>query len=643
MSAPVLVAQDLRRSYGERVVLDGVSLALEPGERVALVGVNGSGKTTLARILAGEEPADAGEVIMRGGAQVAVLSQEPRFLPNATAEATALEGLREWADAMARHDAATAALSAGEGDVDAHLAAHLAAQGDAAAAIERLGGWSRDAEARAMLQQLRAPDGAREVATMSGGERRRVALARALVARPDLLVLDEPTNHLDVETIEWLERHLADEAAQPGSVLVITHDRAFLDAVATRTIELEHGKVFSYDGGFTAYLEARAEREAHEDRVERNRQNLLRRELAWLRRGPKARTTKQKARVQRAEAVVAQSGPKRRGEVKLGAEVARAGRTLLTLDRVSIHRGEQTLVRDLTLTVDKGECIGIVGPNGAGKSSLLAAMLDEPSEGLRVEGSLRRSEKLQVVLLDQARSGLDPAKSIVDNVSDGGRVVFAGQNLDARTYLERFLFAYREQDRPVATLSGGERVRVLLARLLLQPMNLLVLDEPTNDLDLHTLRALEAMIAELEATVLLVTHDRWMLDRLATQVLAFEGDGAVVPYAGGYSDLLAQRAQREPVREPSRKTGKTGRKSERPPSVERPEGPRPLRAREREELDALPGRIDEAEQHLEACATRIGAEVAGTDAHAEAMADYEAATAALEALMARWEELESRS
>ncbi len=627
---PVLVAQGLQRSYGPREVLADVSLALEPGERVALVGVNGSGKSTLARILSGLEVPDGGSVVLRNDARIAILAQEPQFKEGATAIEAALEGLADWREAMNAHERASEALSTGD-----DFEKWLEVQAQAGADIERLGGWSRESEAESMLQQLQAPPADRLVSTMSGGERRRVALARALVSKADFLVLDEPTNHLDVETIEWLEGHLQDPAAQPGAVLCITHDRYFLDRIATRTIELEYGVVHSFVGGFTAYLEGKAEREAHDDRVEKNRQNFIRRELAWLRRGPKARSTKQKARIDRAESVIGASGPKKRGDVKLHAAVARSGRTLLSLDKVSIDLGERRLVNELTFTLNKGDCVGIVGPNGAGKSTLISAMLGTAVEDAIIGGDVRQGETLKVVSLDQKRSGLDLNKSIVDNVSEGGRVDFQGQSLDARTYLERFLFEYKEQDRPVETLSGGERVRVLLAKLLLQPMNLLVLDEPTNDLDLHTLSALESMIGDLKATVLLVTHDRWMLDRLATQVLCFEGEGQVTAYAGGYTDLLAQRAKTPApasVAPPAPKKSKKKKGSGR--------GRPKFGAKEQSELDGMAAAIEAAEAESEALGLALAEGATSGEAHEKAMTAYEKSVAKVETLMARWETLE---
>ncbi len=325
--------------------------------------------------------------------------------------------------------------------------------------------------------------------------------------------------------------------------------------------------------------------------------------------------------------------------MKLHAAVARSGRTLLSLDKVSIDLGERRLVNELTFTLNKGDCVGIVGPNGAGKSTLISAMLGTAVEDAIIGGDVRQGETLKVVSLDQKRSGLDLNKSIVDNVSEGGRVDFQGQSLDARTYLERFLFEYKEQDRPVETLSGGERVRVLLAKLLLQPMNLLVLDEPTNDLDLHTLSALESMIGDLKATVLLVTHDRWMLDRLATQVLCFEGEGQVTAYAGGYTDLLAQRAQMATpasVAPPAKKSKKKKGSSE-----GRSKGRPKFGAKEQAELDGMAATIEAAEAESETLGLALAEGATSGQAHEKAMGAYEKSVSAIEKLMARWETLEA--
>ncbi len=626
----VLSAQRLARSYGTRVVLDDVSLTLARGDRVGLVGGNGSGKSTLARILAGIEEPDRGERILRRGVEVGYLPQEPRFEGDPTALEAALGGLHRWRAAVAEHTRVSEAMSAPGAD----LKALVEAQQQAAAAVERLGGWNREAEAEAMLGRVHAPAPDRRVSTMSGGERRRVDLARVLVSRPEVLILDEPTNHLDVDTIEWLEAHLARE--QPGALLVITHDRYFLDRVVDRTAELSRGTLRVYDGGYRAYLEAKAEREAHEARVEHNRQRFVKQELDWLRRSPKARTTKQKARIQRAQEAIAERAPTRERTVSLEAETLRSGRTIVELDELRLEIGGRTLVRDLTLSLTEGERVGIVGPNGAGKTSLLRAVLGEL---LPASGRVVRGAKTRITYVGQHREGLDERASVLDNVT-GGRALleFGGRTVHAHSYLERFLFDGAQQRQPVGALSGGEKARVLLAKLLLQPTNLLVLDEPTNDLDVMTLAALEELVVEMGVATLVVTHDRFFLDRIATSILAFEGEGRVVRYAGDYTAYRRQRPPAAP-QAAAPKQPKPKPASPRPPR-------RGLSGKEKRELaslmetiEALEGELAELEARLADPRTYAGG---GSEAAELARALDERRTA-LDAKLERWEVLEAKA
>ncbi len=630
-AVPVLTANELTRSYGARAVLGGVSLTLEEGERMGLVGPNGAGKSTLGRILAGAEEADSGSVVTRRGLRVGYLPQEPRFEGDPTAREGVLSGLTAWTAAKARYDDASAALAAGQ-DVERWLAE----QTEAAADIERLGGYDRAHQAEAVLDRLGIVDPDRRVGRMSGGERRRVDLARLLVSRPELAILDEPTNHLDVDTIEWLEKHLTDE--QPGALLLITHDRFFLDRVVTRTAELDRGALRLYEGGYEAYLEAKAEREAHEARAEQNRQNLMRRELDWLRRSAPARTTKQKARIDRAKTVIAKDAPKAARGVALEVDTVRSGKTVVDLDDLRLEVAGRALVKGLTLTVQPGDRIGIVGPNGAGNTTLLRTLLGEraPDGGRVVVG-----QNARITYLGQRREGLDEDQSVLDNVAGGlGRVTLGERTMDVRAYLERFLFDGEQQRQPVRSLSGGEKARVLLAKLLLQPTNLFILDEPTNDLDVTTLAALEELLVEMQGTALVVTHDRWFLDRVATAVLAFEGDGRVVRYPGGYTLYKALRGET-----PAERPSPPAKAQPAPPKATAPKK-RGLTYGERLELEGIVDRIGEAEETVGALETRLSDPAVyqtngGADA-AALVAELDAAKRTLERLMTRWEALEAK-
>jgi ATP-binding cassette subfamily F protein uup len=634
-SAPVLSAQDLHKAFGARAILDGVSVSIHAGERIGLVGVNGAGKSTLARILAGTEIADSGTVARRRGASIAVLEQEPWFDPELTARDIALSGLAAWSDAKVRHEAAGAALSRGAGATDELLRAQTEAADD----VERLGGWDMSHKALAILDHVNIRDPEARVATLSGGERRRVALAKILVARPDLAVLDEPSNHLDVETIEWLETYLSED--YPGAMILITHDRYLLDRVATRTWEIDKGQVYAYEGGYEDYLEAKTERLALDARVEGNRQNFLRRELEWLRRQPKARTGKQKARIQRAETARDTIAPKIEGRAQFTAETSRLGKTVLEFKGISIDLGGRRLVREFDLMVGRGERIGVVGKNGTGKTTMLRALLGEVPLS---EGSIDIGQNTRIAYFDQHRAGLDEAASIFDNVGGAkGRVEIGGQMLDIYSYLERFSFDRQKQRQPVGSLSGGERARVALAKLLAQRANLFLFDEPTNDLDVETLSSLEEMLVEMDGSAIVVTHDRWFLNRVATAIVAFEGDGRVVRYAGTYDDYRKQRAA---YAEQLAKGGEpvAREKTSAPPEALKKTG-KGLSYSERLELEKIMDRIEAAEQtasEIEALLgdpelhSRRGHEVPGL------MVKLAAAKAEIATLTARWEELETK-
>jgi len=638
-AVPVLVAQELTKSFGERRILDAVSLSVHSGERVGLVGANGSGKSTLARILAGLDKPDGGTVAQRRGASVAYLAQEPVLDPNKSARMLVIEGLGPWAAAKSRYDAISAELSAG-GPVDALLAE----QEELGAEIERLGGWDRMHKVDEILGHVAVTRPDAPTAELSGGDKRRVALACLLIAPPSLLVLDEPSNHLDTETIDWLERFLVEEFK--GALLVVTHDRYLLDRVVDRTLELHRGKIFSYDGGYEAYLEAKAERLALEARTEQNRQNLLRKELEWLRRQPKARTGKQKARIQRAEAAKEAGPPRAERAAKLVAENSFTGKTIIELRKLELEMAGRTLVRGLDLVLGAGERVGIVGRNGTGKTTLLRAILGEVAPR---SGEIVLGKNTRIGYFDQHRSGLDEDKSIYDNViAAGSKIELGGQPIEVRSFLERFLFDGHAQRQPVRSLSGGERARVALAKMLAQKQSLLILDEPTNDLDLPTLSALEEMLVEYGGSALVVTHDRWFLDRVATSLLVFEGDGRVIRYAGGHRDYLLQKSAAEAEKEEEAKAAAAVAKSiqkEKPAPKAPPQKSKGLTWAEQRELEGIMGRIEEAEGEVASLEKELGDPslyaTRGSEV-AELGRRLEEGKARVAALIARWEELEQK-
>ncbi len=633
---PVLSARGLTKAYGPQTLFSNVSITVTRGERVGLLGVNGTGKSSLLRVLAGVEPADEGTVDRRRDATFGFLEQEPALDPSRTPREIAGEGLAEWQAAMTRHKEISERIERGE-----RSDALVAEQSTIADRIEHLGGFARDHVAEEILGKLGVRELDRPVGTMSGGERRRVALARILIARPTLAILDEPTNHLDTEAIEWLESHLENEF--DGAVLMVTHDRWVLDAICDRIVELDRGTLTEYRGGYSEYVEQKIERLAHEERAEANRLNLLRRETAWLRRGAQARTTKQKARIQRAEALIAAEPTERPAEVDLSAmhaSAAEMGKSVLDFEDVDLAIGEKVLVRDLTLHLVRSDRIGVIGPNGIGKTSLLRAIMGDLAPA---RGTITVGARTHIALFDQARAQLNDAWSVLDNVAEregsartgAGVVTIGGETIEMRTYLERFLFDGSKQRQSVGSLSGGERARVALAKILKSGANLLLLDEPTNDLDLATLGALEALLETWNGCVIAVSHDRWFLDRVATSMLVFEGGGKVTRYPGNYSTWLSLRPE-----------ARAAPKEERAPEPKKAAQPRTtLTFAERKELDGILDVIAAAEERV-AHAERSLADPALYKAKPEEAGriskELEAARAEVASLIARWESLEAR-
>ncbi len=664
----ILSARALTKAYGPQTLFRDVALTITEGDRIGLLGVNGSGTSTLLKVLAGLEPVDGGVIDRRRGARVSYLPQEPELRPEANAREVASEGLVDWYAATARHTEVTHLIDGG-----AHDDALLEEQAHLSETVERLGGWHRDHVVHEFLTKLGILDLTQPVGTMSGGERRRVALARLLVSEPDLAILDEPTNHLDTETIEWLEGVMG---AMNGAVLLVTHDRYVLDAIATRIFELENGGLREFRGNYEDYIEQKALLLEQEGRVESNRQNLVRRELAWLRRGAKARSTKQKARIQRAETVIAIQAPREAGKVKLESVATRTGKTILELRDVGMELAGHKLISGLTLHLVSGDRIGVIGPNGAGKTTLLRLVTGDLSP---TTGEVVRGVQTRIAYFDQARAGLIADWSIFDNVAEregaertgGGMVNLGDRALDLRTYLEQFLFEPSKQRQKVGSLSGGERARVGLAKMLKTGANLLLLDEPTNDLDITTLAALEEMLVGWPGCALVVTHDRYFLNRIATSVLAFERDKSeVLHYPGGYDDYRAIRDARaeaaalpppkaavQPTRKPSQ--APATRKSV-PPAVPLPawtetDAPRkvappaparkPLTYGERLELDKILGVIAKTEDELGALEKRLADPELYARGGSEARsheADRARVAARVAELTARWEDLESR-
>ncbi|WP_081135139.1 ATP-binding cassette domain-containing protein [Halomonas sp. BC2] len=632
----LLRLEQLQLAYGTQVLLNRADLTVEKGERLALVGRNGTGKSTLLKLVAGDIQADDGTIWRAPGLKIGVLAQELPESSGMTIFDMVAQGLPEAGELLSEYQHLI-----NDPDPDMNRMATLQTR------LEAIDGWSFHQRIDVVLTRLGLPPEA-EMSVLSGGWRRRVALARALVSEPDLLLLDEPTNHLDLDTIAWLEEQLL---AFNGAVLLITHDRAFLSKLATHILELDRGKLGRYPGVYAEYQE----RKQHELEIESRENALFDKKLAqeetWIRQGIKARRTRNEGRVRALEAMRNERSQRRerQGTANLTVDSGeRTGKRVVELKGVSQYFGDDTILRNVNLEVMRGDRIGFLGRNGAGKTTLLKILLGELAPS---EGSVQLGTNLKVAYFDQLRAGLELEKTVYDNVAQGSdRVTVGGKDRHVMSYLQDFLFTPDRVRQPVKALSGGESNRLLLAKLFTQPANVLVLDEPTNDLDMETLELLEELLLDFDGTLLLVSHDRTFMDNVVTSMLAFEGEGRVREYVGGYTDWIRQggklppapwegaaRQQTEPtsvpapevvekpVNEPARKSVKLSYKLQR-------------------ELDALPAEIERLEQAVETLEQEVGdpgfyqQEATAVTARLQAL---EKVQQSLETAMERWMELEA--
>jgi ATP-binding cassette subfamily F protein uup len=632
---PLISLHGVVLSYGAPNLLDGIDLTIEPGERACLLGRNGAGKSTLLGVIAGEVQSDAGEVRRGDGVRIARLGQEAPADAGERVLDVVMDGLGELGAAVGEYLHLSHALATTAESSDRDLARLAAVQ----QRLEAEGGWAIEQRAERVISRLGLDAGA-GYAALSGGLRRRVMLARALVTEPDLLLLDEPTNHLDVDTIEWLEEFLLGSSA---SILFITHDRRFLRRLATRILELDRGRLTDWPGDYDNYLRRRAERE-HAEAVARERfDKKLAEEEVWIRQGIKARRTRNEGRVRALEAMRDERRERRGGpgNARLRLEGAeRSGKLVVEAEGVRFGYGETTVIDGLDTLILRGDRVGIVGPNGAGKSTLLKLLLGELEPDA---GSIRLGTNLQVAYFDQHRAQLDPARSVRDNVAGGSDMVdIGGRRTHVLSYLKDFLFTPDRAQQPVSALSGGERNRLLLARLFTRPANLLVLDEPTNDLDAETLELLEELLVDFDGTLLLVTHDRELLDNVVTSTLVLEGGGRVGEYVGGWSDWLRQRPAPPP---PAGGTALTP-DAAKPSAAPRPrQTPKKLSYKDQRELDELPARLEQLEAEQAELQQRLADPAlyrSGGDEVNAVQASLAAIETELAAAYARWEDLEAR-
>jgi ATP-binding cassette subfamily F protein uup len=624
----ILTATEITVSYGDRTVLDAATLAIDEGDRIGLVGRNGCGKTTFLRILAGLQSPDSGDVTRRRELVVSYLPQDFMLDPAKNVLENIRDGAQHVLDLIAEFESLPHDSKRHE-ELEHRIAA--------------LEGWSLDRRIETAMSHLNCPAGDRRIETLSGGEKRRVAMCRALVSDPDLLILDEPTNHLDPESIEWVAEFL-DEFH--GSFLVVTHDRYFLDRVAKRMVELSDGRFFSHAGNYTDYLLDKAERQAADVTIEHKRQMFLKKELAWVRQGPRAQRSKQKNRFERYYETAAQDGPMIEEDVELCIPPPpQLGNRVVELSNLGMDLGGRTLFRGFNFTFENGQRIGVAGRNGLGKTTLLKIIIGQLAP---TKGTVKTGQLTKFNYVDQGRIQLREERTALEEVSDGTEfVIFGDSKISLRAYLKRFLFEDDRITTQVKHLSGGERSRLLLARILKNGGNFLILDEPTNDLDLPTLRVLEEALIAFPGTVLVVSHDRYFLNRVCTDVLAFEGDGKIHHSVGDY-DYYLEKKQKQTVAATRQSAAKNSTNKSaalsRVTATPKPAKPRKLSFKEARELEGMEAQIHAVDAEI-ACIEGLFASPDFHRTHAtqtnQLTADLAAAKESLARLYARWEELEA--
>jgi sulfate-transporting ATPase len=535
----IFTMRDLRRYYPpDREVLRGINLSFYPGAKIGVIGSNGSGKSSLLKIMAGQDDGFTGQARLTAGFTVGYLSQEPELDPSKDVAGNVADGVAELKGLLDRFNDVCAAM----GEPDADFDKLLSEQSDLQDKIDAAGAWDLDRTLEIAMDALRCPPGDADVTTLSGGERRRVALCRLLLSHPDLLLLDEPTNHLDAESVAWLERALQDYT---GTVVAVTHDRYFLDNVAGWILELDRGAGIPWEGNYSSWLEQKQARLAAEDKADRGRQQALQRELEWIRMSPRARQSKGKARISAYNELVAESEAAERRADKLEIAIPpgpRLGDVVVNAGEVTKGFGDRLLIDGLSFLLPPGGIVGVIGPNGAGKTTLFRMIVgaEEPDSGDLTIGST-----VALAYVDQSRDALTAANTVFDEVTGGvDHLVVGGRDIHGRAYVASFGFKGSDQQKEVGKLSGGERNRVQLAKVLREGGNVLLLDEPTNDLDVDTLRALEDALLTFPGCVVVISHDRWFLDRVSTHVLAFEGDSQVRWFEGNFSDYENDRRKR---------------------------------------------------------------------------------------------------
>lgn len=591
----ILSAEGISKSYSEKILFNDISLGIGDGDKIGLIGINGTGKSTLLKVIAGLETTDTGRIIKGNSVRVGYLEQNPIFEAGKTVLQQVFNGptplmelLREYEDVLNK---------TGKNPGDAQLEKRLL---DLMHKMDTMNAWAIESEAKIVLTKLGIENFETDVATLSGGQRKRIAMAGALINPTELLILDEPTNHIDNDSVDWLEKYLK---TQKGALLMVTHDRYFLERIANRIIELDNGKLYSYQANYSKFLEMKAEREELEHSSERKRQGLLRTELEWIRRGAQARSTKQKARIDRFEKLQNINAPMQEDNIEIQVGAARLGRKIIEIENIQKAYGHNTVIKDFSYILLRDDRIGVIGPNGMGKSTLLRLITGEIKPDL---GEVEIGDTVKIGFFTQENVDMDQSLRVIDYIRQvAENIETKNGNISASQMLERFLFPPSVQWTPVSKLSGGEKRRLYLLSILMGAPNILLLDEPTNDLDILTLTILESYLDEFPGAVITVSHDRYFLDRIATKIFSFEGDGHITKYAGNYSDYreyALKRADLEAVPHkvaPDKKDSDSQNKDDRQGQKERPIKFTFKEQKEFEEIDALIAKIESDIQKLD--------------------------------------------
>ncbi|MEC0369059.1 ABC-F family ATP-binding cassette domain-containing protein [Paenibacillus chibensis] len=622
----IMTVEHIAKSYGEKILFQDASFGMEDNDRIGIVGVNGTGKSTFLRVIAGLEQPDAGSIAIGNQVRVRFLAQNPEFDPANTVLQQVFEGndpklkvVRDYTETMERLEL----NPADEGLQEKLLKLNQQ--------METLQAWQMESEAKTILSKLGIVNFDATMESLSGGQRKRVALAQALIEPCELLILDEPTNHIDNDSVIWLEQYLQ---KRRGALLMITHDRYFLDRVANVMLELDHGRLFRYEANYSRFLELKAEREEREEASEQKRQNLLRNELAWIRRGAKARSTKQKARIDRFEALSDQQGPSRSGSVDMSAASTRLGRKIIELEHLGKKAGDKLLIHDLNYISVPGDRVGIAGPNGSGKSTLLNMIAGrlEPDEGEVITGTT-----VKIGYFTQEHQDMDGSMRVIEYIKEEAEVIRSGDgsSITASQMLERFLFSPAMQWTPISRLSGGEKRRLYLLRVLMSAPNVLLLDEPTNDLDIQTLSVLEDYLDDFPGVVFVVSHDRYFLDRTVDKIMAFEGNGRIRVHVGNYTEYSEWMAKNAEPASGERFAEKAKPAAEAAP----PEAPREklkFSFKEQREYDQIDEMIEACENKLAGIQKKMEESFSDSALLQELMQKQQETEQELEHLMDRW-------